>query len=79
MTALQYILSIHNFGSGLTKTGFWSHEQNKIASNSEIRRWIENGSILINHERVTCNEVIDFPLHSVILFPKSDKRRITVL
>ena len=48
-------------------------------SNSELRRWIEQGSLLINNERCTPNEIIDFPLISVVLFPKSEKKRTTLL
>ena len=78
-TALQYMIAVHTFGSGLTKTGFWSHEQNRIASNSELRRWINQGAILFNGESMKHDEPLDFPLFSVVLFPKSLKRRITVL
>ena len=40
-------------------------------SNSELRRWIQNGAIEINGEKVQVNEEIDFPINSVILFPKN--------
>ena len=83
MAALQYMIRVHEFPhgkpDGKAKTGFWSHEQNRIASNSELRRWIQQGAILFNGERMEPNEPIDFPLNSVILFPKSDKKRITIL
>ena len=79
MTALSYMVSIHSFRSTPErKTGFWSHEQNRVASNSEIRRWIEQGGIVFNGEKVSPTEMLDFPIHSVIMFPKSDKRRITL-
>ena len=51
----------------------------KKASNSELQRWIEQGSILFNGERVTPKEDMDFPLISVIMFPKSNVRRCTLL
>lgn len=74
-TALQYLLKVHHYGAG----GFWSTENPKApASNSELRRWINQKCLLINDEAVTVDEVLDFPLHSVILFPKS-KKRITLL
>lgn len=52
---------------------------NKVASNSELRRWIEQKSLLINNEHCTPNELLDFPLISIVLFPKSEKKRITLL
>lgn len=51
----------------------------KKATNSELQRWIEQGAILFNGERVTKNELIDFPLISVVLFPKSETKKITLL
>lgn len=51
----------------------------KRASNSEIQRWIEQGSLHINGERVTPKEDVDFPVFSVVLFPNSKKRRCTLL
>lgn len=50
----------------------------KIASNSELQRWIEQGALLINGERVSKDEPLDFPIISVILHPKSTKRRCTL-
>lgn len=79
MTALSYIVSIHKYASHPdVKTGYWSHEQNRIASNSEIRRWIDQGAIVFNNEKVLPTEMLDFPIYSVIMFPKSGKRRITI-
>jgi hypothetical protein len=49
------------------------------ASNSELRRWIGNGSVLINHERCTWDEEIDFVVHSLVLFPGSIKKRCTLV
>ena len=46
------------------------------ASRSELRRWFEAGNVWINAETVTHDEVIDFPLISVVLFGKG--KRITL-
>ena len=77
MIALNYILRIHNYGGG----GFWSIESpKKPASNSEIRRWMNNGVIHINGVAVKPSDFIDLEtLESVILFPKNPKRKITLL
>lgn len=50
-----------------------------LASNGELRRWMDNGSVLINGERVTWNEEIDFPVCSLVFFPKSEKRKTTLI
>ena len=61
--------------------GFHSREGDKVskASNSELKRWIQNGALQINCERVNWDELIDFPIFSVVLFPKNDKQRTTLL
>lgn len=48
-------------------------------SNVEPRCWIQQGAVLINGERVEWNEEIDFPLTSVVLFPKNPQSRCTLL
>lgn len=50
-----------------------------IVSNSELRRWIANGSVLFNSERVTWDEEVDFPVFSLVFFPKSDNRKTTLV
>lgn len=46
------------------------------ASNSEVRRWCNAGSVLINSEPVVWDEEIDFPIISIVLFPKG--KRVTL-
>jgi len=46
-------------------------------SNSELKRWFKKKSILFNGETVDMNEKIDFPVHTIIFFPKG-KRRTTM-
>jgi len=48
-------------------------------SNGELRRLIQQGAVLINSERFSPDEVIDFPVFSLVFFPKSDKRRTTLV
>ena len=48
------------------------------ATNSELRRWIKDGAVLFNGERVVWDEEVDFPLISLVFFP-SGKRRTTIL
>jgi len=58
--------------------GFWSTERVKErASNSEMKRWFDKKSVIINGECRSWNEEIDEDLFELILFPKSDKKRIS--
>jgi hypothetical protein len=51
--------------------------QIKVASNSEIQRWCQAGNVLINSEKVDWDEDMDFPIFSVIVFPRG--KRVTLL
>lgn len=73
MKALDWLKSIHS------TCRFMSIETpGKVASNSELQRWIDQGSVLVNAERLDKKEEIDFPIISVVLFPKSQTRRCTL-
>lgn len=48
------------------------------SSNSELRRWCRDGAVLINGERVSAEEPMDFPVFSLVFFPKA-KRKTTVV
>lgn len=49
-----------------------------VASNSELRRWIASGAVLINTEKMTWDELVDFPVFSIVFFPNG-ARRTTIL
>ena len=59
--------------------GFWNTEENKFASNSVLRRWIEQGAIRFNDKIVKPDTMLDFPILSLVLFPKSDTKRTTLV
>ena len=67
MKAIQFLTNLHEVCS------FQTREGKKVgkASTSELRRWIQNKALLINGETVEVNEEIDFPVFSVVLFPKN--------
>ena len=67
MTSIQCLTNLHQVCS------FQTREGKKVgkASTSELRRWIQNKALLINGETVEINEIIDFPVFSVVLFPKN--------
>ena len=50
-----------------------------LMSQSELRRHINSGVVLINHERVTWDEELDYPVMSLVFFPNSKKRRTTLV
>jgi hypothetical protein len=72
LTALQYMTRINAMGP------FWNYDENKPASNSALRRWLEQGAILFNSERIMPLDLIDFPIYSLVMFPKG-KRRCTLV
>lgn len=67
MTSIQFLTNLHQV------CNFQTREGKKVgkASTSELRRWIQNKALLINGETVEVNEEIDFPVFSVVLFPKN--------
>ncbi|HWT40542.1 MAG TPA: hypothetical protein VN081_04745 [Dongiaceae bacterium] len=58
--------------------GIWNHDEGKPASGSAVRRWVAEGKVKVNGENVSPQELIDFPVYSVVLNPKSEKRRVTL-
>lgn len=48
-----------------------SRERGKTGSpsNSEIRRWLEKGSVLINGKRPEPNDLVAFPISQLVFFP----------
>lgn len=50
-----------------------------IATNSEIRRWLDGGMIEINGERPKALDMLDLPIQSCIFFPNSKQRRTTIV
>jgi hypothetical protein len=58
--------------------GIFSREGKiQVASKSEVRRWMDAGAVLANGERLASDEVIDFPLASLVVFPRG--KRVTLL
>jgi hypothetical protein len=71
MTASQWLMR-------LGKSGFWDHSQKCAASNSTLRRFIEQGAIRFNGKVVKPDEMLDFPILSIIMFPKSETQYKTL-
>lgn len=51
----------------------------KLMSNGELKRHMQQGGVLVNGENVTPDEIIDFPVFSLVFFPKSKNRRTTLV
>ena len=47
-------------------------------SNSELKRWLLNGSVLINGVKPKPQDIIEYPIRQLIFFPDS-KNRCTVV
>lgn len=73
MTGLQYILGLHEL------CRFMSTERPGVATNGEVRRWLQSRVVLINGEPLDASELVDFPVMSLVLFPRSAKRRTTLV
>lgn len=48
-------------------------------SNGELKRLMQQGGVLVNGERVAPDEPMDFPVFSLVFFPKSAARRVTLV
>ena len=72
MNAWMFLRNLH------TVCHFQSRESKKVgdASNSELKRWLQNGSIIVNGEKLKWDEEIDFTIISLVLFPK---KPVTIL
>lgn len=58
---------IHQFGV------FSREGQIRPASKSEVRRWLDASAVLANGERLASEEAIDFPVFSLVLFPRGTR------
>lgn len=50
----------------------------QLMSQSELRRHIVSGAVLVNGEKVEVNEAVDFPVFSLVFFPNG-KRKTTIV
>ncbi len=72
MTAWQFLIDLHKL------CHFQTREGSKVgrASNSELKRWLQNRAVIANGEALMWNEPMDFPLYSLVLFPNN---KVTLL
>lgn len=72
MNAWTFLRELHKVCHFQTKEGKCYGD----ASSSELKRWCQNGALVINGEKVAWDEELDFPMFSVVLFPKN---KVTLL
>lgn len=79
MTAMQWLNSLRPALPLSIERGNDKTEPHRPMSNGELRRHIQQGAVLVNGERVEPQEEIDFPVFSLMFFPKSATRRTTLV
>lgn len=78
MTVLQYILGLRPALPLSREKPGGKDRPCSVASNAEVRRWINDGSILLNGERWMHEEEMPPMVWSLVFFPKS-KHRTTLV
>jgi hypothetical protein len=59
--------------------GFNSKERHGNASNRELRQWLKDKAVLINGLKPGPDDEVGQSITQFILFPKHDKKRITIV
>lgn len=67
MTTWEFLRDLHKVCHFQSREGKRCGE----ASPSELKRWLQNGAVLANGEKLLWDEEMDFPLHSLVLFPNN--------
>lgn len=74
ITAFQAMMHINQ------RCQFMSIEQKgEKASNSEIKRWLNQGAIQVNFQPISATDPWPPAIRSLVMFPKSTKRRCTLI
>jgi hypothetical protein len=74
VTALEFLISMRSALPMSKEAG----KDPKIASNSEIRRWLRDSAVVLNGVKVKIDDVVKFPVISLIFFPKSKESKCTL-
>lgn len=67
MNAWTFLRELHKVCHFQTREGRKAGD----ASASELKRWLQNGAVIANGEKLAWDEEIDFKLNSLVLFPKN--------
>lgn len=79
MTALQWLNSLRPALPLSIENPPTKENPAQPMSNGELKRHMQQGGARVNGERVEPDESIDFPVFSLVFFPKSSKRRTTLV
>lgn len=79
MTALQWLNSLRPALPLSIENPPTKENTAQPMSNGELKRHMQQGGVLVNGERIAPDEHIDFPVFSLVFFPKSAKRRTTLV
>jgi len=66
MKALDLLETLHEQCHFQTREG----KKVGVASKSELRRWFNNGAVIINGAKASMNDELTMPVKSLVLFPK---------
>lgn len=74
-SCFQYLLRLHEVCQ------FQSVEGARVgtASNSELRRWFKDKAVRINYELVQANDELPTYIADLVLFPKNNRKRTTLV
>lgn len=65
--AWEFLRNLNKFLKFQTKEG----KRVGPVSNSELKRWLQSGSVICNGEKLDWDEPMDFVIYSFVLFPKN--------
>jgi hypothetical protein len=66
MNAWMFLRDLHTICHFQTREGRLAGE----ASAPELKRWLKNGAVVINGEKIAWDAEIEFPVTSLVLFPR---------
>lgn len=72
MRALQFLIWLRDNVSIPCST----EGKNIIPSNSELRRWLQKQSVIVNGDRIGIDDEVKFPITSLVFHPNG-KRKCT--
>ena len=81
MLVYEHEKTVHQFF--VNTLCYWPSDMNGDkpvpASKNSIRRWLENKAILLNGKYPKPNDEMPYPITELVFFPKSPKRRTTMV
>lgn len=79
LTVYEFMIQLTRTGEGDKSTaGFWDQAEKKQGSNSFLKRIIDEGGIRFNGRILKHKDRLDFPIFSIVAFPKSETHYTTV-